>query len=144
MVFAAQNETGGRALIFIKPKVKVQISGTVERDGRNISVEKVEMVKSGENFDWSIDSTNGGSASARNYRVVGQIPAGTVFVQGTAKSRDAAQVTFSIDNGKSFSAEPMIDEKQPDGSTKKVAAPVSMFTQLKFLNGRKNSTFKCS
>jgi len=41
-------------------------------------------------------------------------------------------VTYSIDNGKSFSAQPTIEEKQPDGSTKKVPAPATMYTQLRY------------
>jgi hypothetical protein len=41
-------------------------------------------------------------------------------------------VAYSIDNGKSFSPAPTIDEKQADGSIKKVAAPLSMYTQVRY------------
>ena len=41
-------------------------------------------------------------------------------------------MTFSIDNGKSFSSTPMVDERQADGSVKKVAAPVSMYNQIRY------------
>ena len=63
---------------------------------------------------------------------MGQIPNGTVFVAGTAKGDETPEVTYSIDTGKTFSATPMIDEKQPDGRIKKVAAPVSTYTQVMF------------
>jgi uncharacterized repeat protein (TIGR01451 family) len=131
-VFAAQNETVSRALNLARPEVKVQISGSVRRDDKMVSLEKAEAVKSGETLDWSIESVNEGNADAQKYRVVGQVPQGTTFVAGSAKGDDAPQIAYSIDGGKTFSAQPMIDEKQPDGSTKKVAAPVSSYTQLRF------------
>jgi uncharacterized repeat protein (TIGR01451 family) len=131
-VFAAQNETVARALNIIRPEVKVQMSGTVQRNGQAISVETVEMVKTGEILDWKVVSANEGNASARNYRVVGQIPNGTAFVAGSAQAEDAPQVKYSIDGGKTFSAEPMIEERQADGSVKKVPAPASAYTQVQF------------
>jgi uncharacterized repeat protein (TIGR01451 family) len=131
-VFAAQNETVSRALNLARPEVKVQISGSVRRDDKTVSLDKAEAVKSGETLDWSIVSVNEGNADAQKYRVVGQIPQGTVFVAGSAKGDDAPQIAYSVDGGKTFSAKPMIDEKQPDGSMKKIAAPVSSYTQLRF------------
>ncbi|MEZ5427067.1 MAG: hypothetical protein R2747_12430 [Pyrinomonadaceae bacterium] len=132
IVFAATNETVSRALNITRPDVKVQISGVVQRNDQTLSVEKVEAVNSGEILDWKISSVNEGNASAENYRVVGQIPEGTSFVAGTARSEQKGSVTYSIDGGKEFSAQPLIDEKQADGSVKKVPAPVSMYTHLKF------------
>ena len=41
-------------------------------------------------------------------------------------------MTYSIDNGKNFSVQPTIEEKQADGSVKKVPAPASMYTQLRY------------
>ncbi len=131
-VFAATNETVSRALNLARPEVKVEISGSVKRDDKNVSLEKAEAVKSGEILDWTINSANEGAGDAKNYRVVGQIPAGTTFVAGSAKGDGAPQISYSIDGGKTFSAQPLIEEKQADGTMKKVAAPASMFTQLRF------------
>lgn len=132
VVFAAQNETVGRAFNILRPEVKVQISGTVRLGNQTLSLETVEAVKTGEILDWKINSANTGNAAAQNYRVVGQIPKGTTFVVGSAKTEEAATVKFSIDGGKTFSAEPLIEETQPDGSIKKVPAPVSSYTQVQF------------
>lgn len=132
MVFAATNETVSRALDIARPDVKVHISGSVKRDDKAISLEKVESVKSGEILDWNINSSNEGAGDAKNYRVVGQIPVGTVFVEGSANGENSPQVSYSIDGGKHFSAQPLIEEKQADGSVKEIAAPVSMFTQVGF------------
>lgn len=131
-VFAAQSEAVSRALNLARPEVRVAIAGSVKRDDKTISVEKVGAVNSGEILDWTIESVNDGDAAAQNYRVVGQIPAGTTFVAGSAKGDEAPVVEYSIDGGKTFAAAPLVDEKQPDGSTKKVAAPATMFTQVRF------------
>lgn len=131
-VFAGQKETIGRALNILKPEVRVQISGTVNRSNQTVVLEKAESVKAGEILDWKISSVNSGNASAQNYRVVGQIPAGTEFIAGSANGDAAPRVSYSIDGGQTFSAQPMIEERQNDGSVKQLPAPVSMYTQIKF------------
>ena len=149
IVFAANNETVSRALNIIRPEVKVNISAVVKRNEKYVAADKVEAVKSGEVLIWRIDSVNEGNAAANNYQVVGRIPEGTSFVPGSAESANEAAVTYSIDNGKEFSAKPMIEETQADGSVKKVPAPASTFTHLKFessdplaVNGKLGSTYR--
>ncbi|MGH9930073.1 MAG: hypothetical protein ACREA9_12740 [Pyrinomonadaceae bacterium] len=115
-----------------RPVVKVMLSGAVERDDTKVPVEKAALVKSGEILDWTITSVNEGNAPASDYKAVGKIPAGTQFVAGSAKADGSVAVAFSIDNGKSFSAVPTVDERQADGSVKKVPAPVSMYNQVRY------------
>lgn len=117
---------------FARPEVKVMLSGSVERDKKNLSFDESGTVKSGEIMNWTITSTNEGNAPARDYKAVGNIPAGTQVVAGSVSADGSAKVTYSIDHGKSFSAQPTIEEKQADGSTKKVAAPTSMYTQIRY------------
>lgn len=115
-----------------RPNVKVMLSGAVERDKKLVPVEEADVVKSGEVMDWTITSTNEGNAPAHNYKAIGVVPAGTQFVAGSVSADGTATVTYSIDNGSSFSAQPTIEEKQADGSMKKVPAPVSMYTQIRY------------
>jgi len=115
-----------------RPEVKVVLSGTVERDDAKIPVEKASIVKSGEILDWTITSVNEGNAPAKEYNAVVKIPSGTQLVAGSASAEGSASVVFSIDNGKTFSPAPMISEKQADGSIKKVPAPLSMYTQVRY------------
>ena len=115
-----------------RPEIKVRLSGVVERQNGRIPVEEAATVKSGEIMDWTITSTNEGNAPAREYKAVGVVPSGTEFVVGSVTAEGAATVTYSIDRGKSFSVRPTIDERQPDGTVKKVAAPVSMYTQIRY------------
>jgi uncharacterized repeat protein (TIGR01451 family) len=115
-----------------RPEVKVMLSGAVLRDQEKLPLEKVEKVNPGEILDWTITSENGGNAPAVAYKTVGQIPKGTTFVAGSATADGSTTVVYSIDNGQTYSVQPTIDEQQPDGSVKKVAAPVSMYTQVRY------------
>jgi uncharacterized repeat protein (TIGR01451 family) len=114
-----------------RPEVKVQLAGNVERDSKLIALDKSTVVNPGEILDWTITSENSGNASALEYQTVGHIPRGTEFVPGSANA-DGAKTAFSIDGGKSFSPQPMIEEKQADGSIKRVPAPASMYTEIRY------------
>ena len=115
-----------------RPEVKVSLSGSVARGDERLSLEKAATVNPGEVLDWTITSENEGTASAHNYKAVGQIPKGTVLVAGSTSADGSASVSYSIDNGKTFAAEPVIEERQADGTVKQVPAPVSMYTQLRY------------
>lgn len=115
-----------------RPVVKVLLAGEVERENGRIPVEKADLVKSGEILDWTITSLNEGNAPAHEYKAIGVVPPGTHFVAGSVSADGSASVTYSIDNGKSFSPAPTIEEKQADGSIKKVAAPTAMYTQIRY------------
>lgn len=115
-----------------RPLVRIVLTGVVERNSKKIPVDTAGQVKPGEVVSFTINSTNEGSAPAREYRAIGQIPRGSIFVAGSALGDPSTLVSYSIDGGKEFSSAPMIDEKQPDGTIKKIAAPVSMYTQVRF------------
>jgi len=131
-----------------RPEVKVQLTAMVERDSALVPLEKAAAVKPGEILDWTIASENSGNAAALAYKAVGHIPHGTEFVAGSAKA-DGAKAVYSIDNGKSFSEKPMIDEKQPDGTVKRVTAPLAMYTDVRYewsdplaQNGKLSASYK--
>ena len=115
-----------------RPEVKVMLSGMIERDQDRIPVEEGVSVKPGEIVDWTIISSNEGNAPAREYKAIGVVPQGTEFVAGSVSADGSVKVTYSIDNGRSFSLEPTIEEKQSDGSIKRVPAPSSMYTQIRY------------
>jgi hypothetical protein len=115
-----------------RPEIKVVLSGAVEREGKRLALAEVKDVQPGEILQWQIESLNEGTASARDYKTVGHIPAGTAFVAGSALAAEGSTVTYSIDGGKTFSTQPVFEQKQPDGSVKKVAAPVSMYTEVRY------------
>ena len=114
-----------------KPEVAVHLAGAVERDSKFMPLDKSTVVNPGEILDWTINAENTGNAAALAYKTVGHIPRGTEFVAGSAKA-DGAKTVFSIDGGKSYSSQPTIEEKQPDGSVKRVPAPSSMYTEIRY------------
>jgi uncharacterized repeat protein (TIGR01451 family) len=132
-----------------RPEVKVALAGTVARGGEAVALDKAESVKPGEILDWHIASTNEGAGAARDYKAVGQIPEGTSFVAGSAAAEGGSTVTYSIDGGKTFSTQPIVEVKQADGTVKRVPAPVSMYTQVRYewtdglaAGGRLNASYK--
>ena len=115
-----------------RPLVRILLTAAVERDSKKVPVDIAGSVSPGEVINFTLNSANEGSAPAREYRAIGQIPRGMTFVAGSALGDSITQVSYSMDDGKEFSSQPMIDEKQADGTIKKVAAPVSMYTQVRF------------
>lgn len=115
-----------------RPEVKVILAGAVEREGAQVALEKVAAVQPGEILNWNITSLNEGTAAAREYKAVGHIPAGTGFVAGSAVGEGGSSVTYSIDGGKTYATQPIIEEKAADGSIKQVPAPVSMYTEVRY------------
>lgn len=114
-----------------RPEVTVQLAGAVQRDARLMPLDKSTVVNPGEILDWTINAENSGNAPALEYKAVGHIPRGTEFVAGSAKA-EGAKTVFSIDGGKSYSSQPMIEEKQADGTVKRVPAPVSLYTEIRY------------
>ena len=55
-----------------------------------------------------------------------------MLVAGSASGENGSTVTYSIDGGKTFTTQPVVEERQPDGTTKKVPAPVSMYTEVRY------------
>lgn len=113
------------------PEVKVTLAATVARGAERVALDKAGAIHPGEVLDWKITSANEGDGAARQYKATGQVPQGTSFVPGSAAA-ESAVVTYSIDNGKTFSAQPTVEEKQADGTVKRVAAPASLYTQVRY------------
>jgi uncharacterized repeat protein (TIGR01451 family) len=116
----------------LRPQVKIELAGAVERQSGMVPLSKETVVNPGEVVDWTIMSENAGNADALRYRTVAHIPHGTTFVADSAKADGTVKAFYSVDGGKTFSVQPMIDEKQADGSLKRVPAPLSMYTEIRY------------
>lgn len=114
-----------------RPEVKIQLAAALERDSALVALDKTIVVKPGEILDWTITSENSGNAPALEYKTVGHIPPGTTFVADSAKA-EGAKAVYSIDGGKSYSAQPTIEVKQADGSVKRLPAPAAMYTEIRY------------
>lgn len=132
IVLAIASSVYATATYVGRPEVKVSLLGTVERENQQVQLEKAGQLNPGEVLSWTITSQNAGSAPARNYKTVGEVPPGTVFVSNSARAENAATITYSIDKGISYEAKPMIAQKQPDGTTRKTPAPASLYTHVRY------------
>ena len=115
-----------------RPEVKITLAGVVERGSERVALDQAGAVRPGELLDWTLTSENDGTGAAREFKATGQIPPGTVFVAGSTTADGAASVTYSIDHGQTFSAQPTIEVRQADGSLKRVPAPVALYTQVRY------------
>jgi uncharacterized repeat protein (TIGR01451 family) len=115
-----------------RPEVKVSLAGTVERDNQAVQLEKAGLLNPGEILHWTITSQNAGTAPAHHYKTIGEIPPGTAYIAGSARAGSGVSILYSIDGGKTYDAKPLIDQKQLDGSVRKVPAPASLYTQVSY------------
>lgn len=115
-----------------RPDVKVLLSGHVERNNQLIQLDHAGLLNPGEILNWTITSQNAGNAPAHQYKTIGEIPSGTAYVAGSARAAGQVTIVYSIDNGKTFEAKPMLSQKQPDGSVRKIAAPATLYTHIRY------------
>jgi uncharacterized repeat protein (TIGR01451 family) len=114
------------------PNVVVTLSGSIQRDGQFIPIEKAGQVKPGELVRWDIEARNAGAAPAQAYAVSAHVPTGTSFVSGSALGESAPAVSYSVDGGRDFAATPMVMQRHADGTTSMAAAQVSAYTNVRF------------
>ncbi len=75
---------------------------TVDEDGgQTLTFELAEEIAPGDELRYRLTYLNDGDADAANVRMVMPVPAQVELIEGSADS-DAAIVTYSIDNGESF------------------------------------------
>lgn len=123
------------ALVFAKPSVTLTLSGSVvtkASDGRTVLVPVAkEAPKSGDQVEYDIAATNAGTTPALKLTPTAKIPAGTSYVDGSAKA-PRAHVEFSLD-GKTWSANPTVTVKSPTGTTVVKKADPALFTAIRFV-----------
>jgi uncharacterized repeat protein (TIGR01451 family) len=117
----AQDRPAGSAL-------QVTADNVTAREAQRVGAEAMP----GDVIRYSLRFTNPTAAAVRNVVFDNPVPAGTRYVAGTARA-DAAglAVTYSIDGGSTYSAQPMI-EQVVDGRRRTVPAPVAMYTHLRW------------
>jgi uncharacterized repeat protein (TIGR01451 family) len=119
-----------------KPNVTLKLTGslvTTAADGHTTltPVEKAQP-KTGDAIQYDIVAANGGNSPALRLVPVGRIPAGTSYVDGSARGA-RAHAEFSLDGGKTWSAVPTVRVRQADGSTVVKKADPALYTAVRFV-----------
>ncbi len=124
------------AIASAKPNVTLKLTGSLvskASDGHAVlsPVEKATL-RPGDEVEYDIAAVNVGSSPAQRFSPGAAIPAGTMYVDGSARGPHA-RAEFSLDHGKTWSAAPTIAVKNADGTTVVKKAPSSLYTAIRFV-----------
>lgn len=104
-----------------------------EKDGKSrVEWQEVATTDPGDVVKYVVQYTNGGKTEARGAVIVDPVPAGTVYMAGSAEGKDA-EITYSLD-GKTFHSAPLLKYrvKNPDGTEKELSATPEMYTHIRW------------
>jgi uncharacterized repeat protein (TIGR01451 family) len=96
---------------------------------RNRSAER--MAHPGDEIRYTLVFTNVTKSSVKNVQFVDPIPQGLVYVLGSAAARQPVRVEYSIDGGKAYAEQPMVDVME-NGKTVQKPAPRERYTHVRW------------
>jgi uncharacterized repeat protein (TIGR01451 family) len=96
--------------------------------GENLTVQPGDVVR------YVIASKNTGDRAAENFVLTQPVPQGTTYVKDSAKQglAENVAVTYSIDGGKTYVAQPVIPVTLPDGKVENRPAPLETYTHVRW------------
>lgn len=139
----ANLQQAGESIVqqLLQPEVKLvmgaekQITVMDENGEPKIAWEKLEgnvTVLPSDVVRYTVESSNEGEMAAENLVITQPIPEELTFKIGSDKGNDSAEATYSIDNGETFVAEPMVEVTLPDGTVEMQPAPAEAYTHVKW------------
>lgn len=125
------------AAAWAKPVVNIAIAAekeiTVEENGQK-TTKRVPAAEAapGETIIFTLEVANSGDETATNVVVDDPIPAGTSYLPGSAT--EIGEVTFSIDDGKSYKKPSLLtyEVTLPDGKKDKRVASPEQYTHIRW------------
>ena len=129
--------------------IKAQKEVTVTIQGKQVKKKiAAKGVQPGDEIIYTLSYVNSGNEAATDVKISDPIPAGTVYIPGSAS--EAAELTFSIDKGKSFKKATLLtyEVKGSDGKMQKKAASPEDYTDIRWIlasvpaGGKGSVTFK--
>lgn len=92
-----------------------------------------EEVNPSDVIEYRLTYANNGEEAIRNVTITDPIPAGTKYLEKTATRPPAGAVEFSVDNGSSYHAWPiMVKKTAEDGTEIEVEATPDMVTHIRW------------
>lgn len=91
-------------------------------------------VQPGDVIRYTVKGENSSNRPVNNLAFTQPIPQGTVYVlnSATVAQNAGARITYSINNGKTFVAKPMVQVKLPDGKVEMRPAPAEAYTHVRW------------
>lgn len=90
------------------------------------------QVKPGDVLRYTISGNNRTEQPISGLVLTDDLPTNTVYVMGSAASVGGATITYSIDGGKTYTANPTIRVTLPDGSVETRPAPADRYTHVRW------------
>jgi uncharacterized repeat protein (TIGR01451 family) len=119
-----------------KPSVALVLAGFVigkDANGAEVATPIADTtVAPGKLIRYVITATNKGDQDAQKLIPVGKVPNGTAYEPGSASAKDALRVEYSLDEGKTWSAQPMVTVHTPTGDVVKPADPAT-YTRVRWV-----------
>jgi uncharacterized repeat protein (TIGR01451 family) len=112
-----------------RPDVKLNLIAE-RRNGDSWQGGSLNDARPGDVLRYSLKGKNQGNRAATNFSLTQPVPKGTVYVAKSATGN--AAVLYSIDGGKNYSAQPMIQVKRADGTTESRPAPTESYTHVRW------------
>jgi uncharacterized repeat protein (TIGR01451 family) len=112
-----------------RPDVKLNLA-VERRDGESWQGGNLDSARPGDVLRYNVKGKNQGNRAATNFTLTQPVPSRTSYVAQSATGN--AQITFSIDKGKTYSTQPMIQVKRADGSLESRPAPAESYTHVRW------------
>ena len=96
------------------------------------SLDDGAVVNPGDILRYTVSSENPGKTVANNLTITQPIPEQMVYELDTATSQNQAEIFYSIDDGKTFVAEPTIIIKTEEGASVEHPAPPETYTHIRW------------
>ncbi len=90
------------------------------------------VVQPGDTLRYQLSGRNVGEAAAANLVLNQAIPAQMSYVLNSTQNNAGMSTSYSINNGKTFSAKPTITVKQPDGTLATQPAPAELYSHIRW------------
>lgn len=92
------------------------------------------QVHPGDEIRYTLNGENTGTRPVKNLIVTQPIPRQMVYVlnSATVGANKGAEITYSVDGGKSFVKTPMVEVKKANGTVEKQPAPAEVYTHIRW------------
>ena len=97
----------------------------------NVTAANAAVAKPGDVIRYALVFTNVTAGPVKNIQFVDPIPKGMIYVLGSAAADRPVRLEYSIDGGKSYSAQPVVAVVQ-DGKTVEQPAPRERYTHVRW------------
>lgn len=135
----AQNAKKGQVQLRLKAEKKIVTQDA--QGNRKVTWQELSngaQVGQGEVLRYSVSGANNGEKAVNNLTINQPIPRGMAYVlnSATVNEKTGAQITYSINGGKTYVKNPTVEVKLADGTVETRPAPDTAYTHVRWNFGK--------